>query len=59
MKKRKLLPVIPTINQPVDSDDVNVLRQQLKAAQARIRHLEEDVTILKKATAYFAKEDRK
>jgi transposase len=36
------------------STDVPVLQTQLKAAQARIKRLEMEQEILKKATAYFA-----
>lgn len=58
MKQRKIIPTTPAnANSSVDSNDINVLRQQLKAAQAKVRELEIDVTILKKATAFFAKEN--
>ena len=58
MKQRKLLPEPQTVNELPQSDDINVLRLQLKEAQQRIRRLETEKEILKKATAFFAKESQ-
>jgi transposase len=57
MKKRNLLPKSQVIVEPPPSDDINVLRLQLKEAQQRIHRLETEKEILKKATAFFAKEN--
>jgi transposase len=43
---------------PIDSNDPVALRLQLNAAREQIRVLEMEKDILKKATAYFAKESR-
>lgn len=56
MKQRKLLPESKERDMPVESDDINVVRMQLREAQRRIRQLEMEKDILKKATAFFAKE---
>ena len=58
MKQRKLLPESQPLTELPQSDDVNVLRIQLKEAQQRIRRLETEKEILKKATAFFAKESQ-
>ena len=57
MRQRKLLPESRPVVEPPQSDDINVLRIQLKEAQQRIRRLETEKEILKKATAFFAKEN--
>jgi len=58
MKQRKLLPEPrkPEEMFPAQSQDINVVRMQLREAQRRIRELEIEKDILKKATAFFAKE---
>jgi transposase len=58
MKQRKLLPESkkPVALLPADSNDINVVRMQLREAERRIRQLEIEKDILKKATAFFAKE---
>jgi transposase len=56
MKQRKLLPESEPVTESPQSDDVHVLRLQLKDSQQRIRRLETEKEILKKATAFFAKE---
>ena len=58
MKQRKLLPEPkkPDEELPVESQDINVVKMQLREAQRRIRQLEIEKDILKKATAFFAKE---
>jgi transposase len=58
MKQRKML---PESNKPQtmfteDSQDIQVVRMQLREAQRRIQQLEMEKEILKKATAFFAKE---
>lgn len=57
MKQRKLLPESkkPEIF-PAESQDINVVKMQLREAQRRIAQLEIEKDILKKATAFFAKE---
>ena len=40
------------------SDDPAALRVQVRDLQARVKHLEMEKDILKKATAFFAKEHR-
>jgi transposase len=57
MKQRKLLPESEPVTDLPQSDDINVLRIQLKEARQRIRQLETEKDILKKATAFFAKEN--
>ena len=58
MKQRKLLSEAKetTVDLPPESDDVQVLKTQLREAQKRIRELEIQKDILKKATAFFARE---
>jgi transposase len=57
MKQRKLLPESKkTVELPPESNDINVVRMQLREAQRRIKQLEIEKDILKKATAFFAKE---
>jgi len=41
-----------------DSDDPNVLKAQVRELQRRVRRLEAEKDILKKATAFFAKEQQ-
>jgi transposase-like protein len=58
MKQRKLLPQSRKSQELPDaeSQDINVVRMQLREAQRRILQLEMEKDILKKATAFFAKE---
>ena len=58
MKQRKLLPESnkPQEVLPAESQDINVVKMQLREAQRRIRQLEIEKDILKKATAFFARE---
>jgi transposase len=58
MKQRKLLPETKKPDEmfPAESQDINVVRMQLREAERRIRQLEIEKDILKKATAFFAKE---
>ena len=58
MKQRKLLPEPkkPDEELPAESQDINVVKMQLREAQRRIRQLEIEKDILKKATAFFARE---
>jgi transposase len=41
---------------PAESDDPNILKAHVRELQRRIRRLESEKEILKKATAFFAKE---
>jgi transposase-like protein len=67
MKQRKLLPeskrrdelvpaAPPRAAAAADSQDINVVKIQLREAQRRIGQLEIERDILKKATAFFARE---
>ena len=58
MKQRKLLPESEPVAELPQSDDIHVLRIQLNEAQQRIRRLETEKEILKKATAFFARESQ-
>lgn len=42
---------------PADSDDPKVLKARIRELEARLRRAEMEKDILKKATAYFAKEN--
>ncbi len=62
MKQRKLLPeskkreeLLPAAA-AADSQDIDVVKMQLREAQRRIGQLEIEKDILKKATAFFARE---
>jgi transposase len=57
MEKRNLLPKSEPVSELPQSDDIHVLRMQLKEAQQRIVRLETEKEILKKATAFFAREN--
>jgi transposase len=58
MKQRKLLPESKKPQElfPSDSQDINVVKMQLREAQRRILQLAIEKDILKKATAFFARE---
>lgn len=65
MKQRKLLPESTRSSQAngsssessaSDCEDINVVKARLREAERRIRQLEMERDILKKATAFFAKE---
>jgi transposase len=63
MKQRKLLPESTRGSQAddsssfsIESDDIDIVKAKLREAERRIRQLEMERDILKKATAYFAKE---
>lgn len=58
MKQRKLLPEPKKSNAmlPGESKDIEVVRLQLREAERRIVRLEMEKDILKKATAFFARE---
>ena len=58
MKQRKLLPESEPVTELPQSDDINVLRIQLKEARQRVRQLETEKEILKKATAFFASQSK-
>lgn len=59
MRSRKLLPESQpvTLAEIPQTDDPNLLKAQLKEAMRTIRRLETEKEILKKATAFFAKEN--
>ena len=54
LEQRRPTAVDATI--PADSDDPNVLKAQVRELQRRIARLEAEKAILKKATAFFARE---
>lgn len=56
LKERGHHAVVPHDPAALDSDDPAVLRVQVKELQAKVRRLEMERDILKKATAFFAKE---
>ena len=58
MKQRQLLPESESVTELPQSDDIQVLRLQLKEARQQIRQLETEKEILKKATAFFARESQ-
>jgi transposase len=56
LKARGRHAVVPHDPAALDSDDPAVLKVQLKELQAKVRRLEMERDILKKATAFFARE---
>jgi transposase len=57
MKQRNLLPPSQPVSEPPMADDPEALKTQLRQARERIRELEINQEILKKAAAFFAKEN--
>jgi transposase len=57
MKDRGLLETRP-VGQVPDSDDPDVLKQQIRDLREQLRQSEIDKEILKKAAAFFAREQR-
>jgi transposase len=55
-KREESLPAAAAAAAAADSQDINVVKMQLREAQRRIGQLEVERDILKKATAFFARE---
>ena len=56
LERRGLTGPVVDATIPADSDDPNVLKAQVRELQRRVARLEAEKAILKKATAFFARE---